>query len=99
MKRLVWRVAIGCLSLSAMLYAALLVLPWDKVRSQATLIVVLPLYYLQFPGIVVHGPHGGYGDWRDAAIVIPVNATLGREWCCVIMKKAPYVGGAEAGGG
>jgi hypothetical protein len=29
------------------------------------------IYYFNLPGLMVHGPHGGYGDWRDPGIIIP----------------------------
>ena len=49
-------------------------LRWPPMEK-APLAVAYGFYTLLWPGIQIHGPHGGYGDWRDPVIVI-VASTL-----------------------
>jgi hypothetical protein len=73
MTRHVVRVAAMWFAFSSLTYAIWQIPNWDgPVRPFVW--IGMSMYWIQLPGILVHGPHGGYGDWRDPAIVIPVTS-------------------------
>jgi len=45
---------------------------WDQ-ASQELQTLGFFLYWYQLPGLIIHGPHGGFGDWRDPAIIVPIT--------------------------
>jgi len=67
------RIWVGWFIATAAAYALWQLPDWD-LTSSWTLPLGTALYWFQLPGMIVHGPHGGYGDWRDPAVVIPSTA-------------------------
>jgi hypothetical protein len=77
------RVVLAWLVITAVDYALWQGPDWDHAPRVLQALVIV-LYYYQFPGILIHGPHGGYGDWRDPAIVI-ATTTLFYVGCTFVL--------------
>ena len=75
MRKTLLRIWVGWFVVTAAAYALWQVPNWDGAPSW-TLALGTALYWFQLPGMSLHGPHGGYGDWRDPAVIIPTTAIV-----------------------
>ena len=87
------RIFLIWLGISSVEYALWQAPVWDGLPTHFSWVAKF-LYGFQVPGMLVHGPHGGFGDWRDPAIVVPVTAYFYTlcTWLLVLALRQYAVG-------